>query len=355
MFKKITFLFLLSVISISFVFSSGLWLEKKDKNYNTGEIIPTPVPVETVKRTVLDNGYIAPTTGEPCQDMWGIYNDCDLYPVYDENNIPIEYLVLAYRERSERLGMFDMLDKVKPYIYEYMKLVNEKAKLEIEDADYYYKSISSEIEEEIKEVCKKINGNLQYGFGFVKGIYELPPQMSEFHNGCIPGLFIFYYKAIDEVKEKYNTDDVEFICFRTLGGLGSRGWEFRAGDKRLYVTTYLEEKLGEPRWHILIKEITPDLKSLWIERYNESYKELWKKYENKSDEQGMLNRNNDSMGVYILPYVADFSRYEDRLPEGSCAHVAASNILAYQNYKGYEQIPYYSFNFYYCILLKRII
>ncbi|MGQ9706829.1 MAG: hypothetical protein ACUVWP_07540 [bacterium] len=103
--------------------------------------------------------------------------------------------------------------------------------------------------------------------------------MSEFHNGWIPGLFIFYYKAIDEVKKKYNTDDVEFICFRTFGSLGIRGWEFRAGDKRLFVTTYLEEKLGEPRWHILIKEITPELKSLWMEEYNDYYKELWKKYE----------------------------------------------------------------------------
>ena len=307
MFKKITFLVLMSVISISFVFSSGLWLEKRETNYKPGEIVPTPVPIEIVKRVVMDYDVFSHQEGEPCEDMWGQYVDCELYPVYDENNIPIEYLVLAYREKSERLGMFEMLEKRKPYIYELMKLDNEMAKLDNEmaklerEGEYlYYENKYSDITKEMEEIRIKMNDNHEYcgyGWGYISGIYELPPQISEFHNGCIPILFYYFFKALDEVKEKYNTNDVEFVCFRTFGSLGSRGWEFRAGDKWLFVTTYLEEKLGEPRWHIRIKEITPELKSLWIEEYNENYKELWKEYET-DDMQGMINKTNDSIAFH---------------------------------------------------------
>ncbi|MGQ9706830.1 MAG: hypothetical protein ACUVWP_07545 [bacterium] len=65
----------------------------------------------------MNSGWLKSDSDDPiCNEMWGPYVDCKLYPLYDENNIPIEYFVLAYRERSERLGMWEMLDKVKPYI-----------------------------------------------------------------------------------------------------------------------------------------------------------------------------------------------------------------------------------------------
>lgn len=325
----------MSVISISFVFSSGLWLEKKETNYNTGEIVPTPVPIEIVKRAVMnDNGLKLDSEDPICNSMWGPYVDCEIYPMYDENNIPIEYLVLAYRERSERIGMWEMLEKIKPYIYELMKLDGERARIEREETDFNYDNRYYEIVKNIEEISKKINGNFQYGNGFASGVYELPPRISMFLNGCIPFLFTYYYKALDEVKEKYNTDDVEFVCFRSLGISGSRGWEFRAGNKQLYVTVYLEGIGGEERGKISIKEITPELKSFWIDRYKKEYRELWKNYET-DDMQGMLNRINDEMWLYMLPNVADFGKYP-KLPWGSCAHVAASNILAYQNYMGYN-------------------
>ncbi|MGQ9707062.1 MAG: hypothetical protein ACUVWP_08730, partial [bacterium] len=313
--------------------------EKKEPYYKPGEIVPTPVPVEIVKKVAI-SGLPSPTTGEPCQDMWGVYNDCNLYPVYDENNIPIEYLVLAYRERSERLGMWEMLNKIKPYIYELMKLDIERATLERESYYSYSENKYSDIMKKMEDIRMRMNDNHKcsgYGWGYIEGIYELPPQMSEFHNGCIPILFIYYFKALDEVKKRYNTEDVEFICFRTFGSLGIRGWEFRAGDKRLYVTVYTEGIGGEPRGKIFINEITSEMKSFWIEEYNENYKVLWKEYESEGNEHGMINNNN--MPVYMLSNVADFSKYH-KLPAGSCAHVAASNILAYQHYRGYEQIPY---------------
>jgi len=340
MFKKITFLFLMSVISISFVFSSGLWLEKKDKNYNTGEIIPTPVPVEIVKRAVMDSNWLEVNSKDPvCNSMWGPYVDCELYPMYDDNNIPIEYLVLAYREKSERLGMFEMLEKIKPYIYEYMKLDSERADIEKYGHGYYdFDSRMKKINEKIEEICKIINGNLQYGFGFANGAYELYPGISSFFNGCIPILFTYYYKAIEEVKDKYNTDDVEFICFRSLGHSGTRGWEFRAGDKRLYVMVDLEGIEGQPRGRIYIEEITPELKSFLREHYKIENRDLWKKYENSNNLRGEGDRNKTDYN-HMIYGVADFDKWIMMTQYGGCDHVATSNILGFQNFMGYELIP----------------
>ena len=283
--RYVTYIAIISLSAILLLCASSSLASEKEQYYEPGEIVPTPVPVEVVKRAVFSDGRLSSRPDEPNEQIWGPYVDCELYPVYDENYIPIDYMILAYRERSERIGMFDMLDRIKPYVYEYMKLDYERAEIgrgEIySNYGYLYKRDKLvEINKKLEEVSKKINNNSQYGFGFIGGIYELPPRLTQFHNGCIPGLFIFYYKALDEVKREYNTEDVEFVCFRTLGHYGSRGWEFRAGDKRLYVTVSIGPvNGGEPRGKIIIKEITAELSSLWLEKYDESYRELWKEYE----------------------------------------------------------------------------
>ena len=280
--KYVTYIAFISLSAILFLFTSSSLASGGEPYYEPGEIVPTPVPVEVVKRAVMDSNWLKSDSEDTvCKDMWGPYVDCELYPVYDENDIPVEYLVLAYRERSERLGMFDMIERMEPYWSEMRKLDCEKAMIEREGGGLSENRRYIEIKKEMEDLREKNrDSRLQYGWGYIGGIYELPPGLSQFHNGCVPLLFVYYYKAIDKLKREYNTDDVEFVCLRTLRGYGRRGWEFRVDNKRLYVSVVTGPGSGgEPRGKIYIKEMTPDMRSFLIDKYDESYRELWKKYE----------------------------------------------------------------------------
>jgi len=354
--RKSIILAITLMILTSLAFSYEInWTYEKEPYYKPGEIVPTPVPVDIVKRVVLDDGFLASTTGEPLQDMWGQYVDCELYPIYDENNIPVEYLVLAYREKSERIGMWDMIERIKPYFYEWRKIDLERVRFNEEQSNFWltrgqlldeweskrksdeFVERYAQIEERLQKAYLLMSKNGQYGFGFANGVYELVPRITEFHNGCIPDLFIFYNDAINRIKKEYKTDDVEFVCLRSLGLSGSRGWEFRAGDKRLYVTINLLHEANKPYGQLFIKEITPELKTFWWDDFTPAlgHMEMWNKY--KEDNSGMLFREDVKSTYSILRNVSDYDKYSfPHLPDGCCAHVPALNILAYQNYRGYK-------------------
>ena len=277
---------IISLSAILFLFTSSILASGGEPYYEPGEIVPSPVPVEVVKRAVME-------------DLWSPYIDCDLFPIYDENDIPVEYLVLMYTEDTKRFdSMWEIIEWIEPYFDKWRAIDLERVAFEIEQSEFWvshrgllskeeerekkreFLIKATEIKERLKEAWCELIDYGKYGYGFFRGVYELYPGFTTgLHSGCIPPLFIFYKEALEKVKEEYGTDDVEFVCLRSFG-YGSRGWEFRADNKRIYASVILLGEGRKPRGRIYIKEITPDMISPYWEHYRpkEMNKDAWEKY-----------------------------------------------------------------------------
>lgn len=197
--------------------------------------------------------------------------------------------------------MQGLLERVKPLSKEWMELDNERLRLELEYMEIYTKynegklsneeliNVTDTIDEQLKNTVRKrdslyekINNYGQYGHCFIGAYYEVAPTFT-FVNGKLPLILIFYWKIIEKIKSDYNTDKVEFICFRNYDDCGGKGVEFSVDGKRIFGTVKTNNTRFESEIDIVTMEITPDMKSNYFEIFSpsEENRKSWEKFEDE--------------------------------------------------------------------------
>lgn len=304
---KRTIKILVTIIAMAILFGADVvWAEGVETvtvQNELGEVIElTPVPEEIINFTaeeIFRNAKHPLGFGVKIGDR---LKDYFLIPIYDVNDTVVRYWAVCYFGVGEEKvkTMEEIIDSLwYPYkLWEQEETICEKLRENTKNLNdknitkEEYDSVKDELNAEIAEINKMIRSYQDIKFKYYKyatigAYYEIPPMGIGTGAGllsCLEYYWQFYYY----IKQKYQTDDIEFI--KLVYGEGLRDYlVFRAGDDHVYVTIGRMESAR----HILIYEQEqfvgfnlntdlPDFTNFWdendrrnfwepgIERYEES-------------------------------------------------------------------------------------
>lgn len=244
---------LVTIIAMAILFGADVvWAEGVETvtvQNELGEVIElTPVPEEIINFTaeeIFRNAKHPFGFGVKIGDR---LKDYFLIPIYDVNDTVVRYWAVGYFGVGEEKvkTMEEIIDSLwYPYeLWEQEETICEKLRENTKNLNdknitkEEYDNVKDELSAELAEINKMIRSYQDIKFKYYKyatigAYYEIPPMAIATGDGLLSYLK-YYWQFYYYIKQKYQTDDIEFI--KLVYGEGLMDYlVFRAGDDHVYV------------------------------------------------------------------------------------------------------------------------
>ncbi len=225
----------------------------------TEELELTPITddeINFVALEILRNAFDKPDYNSKVGDK---LKDYYLVPLYDGNNFIVRYWIIGYKGEGQIKNLEELIDSLwYPYnLWEQEEGIYDQIRENVyrfhDEIITYEEFVETEnsLREELWSTFDKMkiyastNYSDDYLHASIGPYYEIPPVEACANNG-LPGFIIKYWEGYFHIKQKYQTDDIEFIKF-VYDSEVSVNLMFKVNDSYVYTTASGEfDEISKP-------------------------------------------------------------------------------------------------------------